>query len=283
MENRIDLHIHTTASDGTDTPAEVVGKAFALGLSAVAVTDHDTVAGLAEAMREGRRLGIEVVAGIEISADYHGGRAHILGYFIDPGADALQPVLAWSVNERERRNRRIVQAMAADGIDISVEQLAADNPGSVIGRPHIADRLVQLGYAASVKEAFERYLNDGCRYYRDKKRISIEGAVDAITGAGGIAIVAHPFQYGYDEMGVLCYIDTCLQAGCAGVEAYYSEHTADERRWLLDLAAGRGIAVSGGSDYHGGHKPHIAMGSGIDGGLFVPLSVLDGLKLARGG
>ena len=280
MEQYIDLHNHTTASDGSETPAAAVALAAELGLAAIAVTDHDSVSGLAEAAETGKALGVEVIPGIEVSADYRGNRAHILGLFIDPASESLLPVLNWAVGERERRNERIIAAMEADGFDISLEDLRREYPDSVLGRPHMAEHLMRKGYVSSVKEAFDRYLGDGRPYYRDRERISLSEAVRCIRGAGGIAIVAHPFQYGYDERELLSYIATAAQAGCAGIEAYYSEHSPVQQEYLLDLAQRRGLLVSGGSDWHGTRKPLIRMGSGIDGGLSVPYEVLTRLRRA---
>lgn len=278
MEKRIDLHIHTTASDGSVPPAETVALAKELGLAAIAVTDHDTVDGVQEAVDAGNALGIEIIPGVEFSADYRGGRAHILGLFIDPASDALRDAMTWAVKERIVRNERIVAAMARDGMDISMETLGEEYPDAVLGRPHIAEHLVRKGVAASVADAFRRYLIEGTPYYFSRRRMSLEQAADYIRGAGGLPIIAHPFQYGYNEEKLLAYIDTCRAAGCVGLEAYYSEHTPGEQDYLLALAGRKGMLVSGGSDWHGTRKPHIRMGSGIAGGLCVPYSVLQVLK-----
>lgn len=281
MTGQIDLHIHTTASDGTDEPAEVVRKAAALGLRAVAVTDHDTVSGIEEARREGAALGVEVIGGIEVSADYKGNRAHILGLFLDPEAPALRPVLDWADNQRLLRNGRIVAALAEDGFDISMPALLAEYPASMLGRPHIAEYLMKKGYVSSVQEGFARYLDKGRPYYRPRERISLEEAADCIRSAGGVAIVAHPMQYGYDEAERRRYIETALAAGCTGFEAYYSEHSPAQQAELLALAAELGVPVSGGSDYHGTRKPRIRLGTGMDGTLAVPYEVLERLKEYR--
>lgn len=199
----IDLHIHTTASDGTDTPAQAVEKAAALGLRAISVTDHDSVSGVAEAMAAGERLGVEVVPGIEVSSDYRDNNVHILGYFIDTAAPALRPVLEWVKNERDERNRKIVSMFAADGFDISMEILEELYPDSVLGRPHMAEYLMNKGYTSSVKEGFDRYLGTGKPYYLPKRRISIEKAVDfhppgrGRAGAGSPAAV--PLSPGGDH------------------------------------------------------------------------------------
>ncbi|MCD8322738.1 MAG: PHP domain-containing protein [Oscillospiraceae bacterium] len=278
MNGQIDLHIHTTASDGTDAPQAIVELAHTLGLRAIAVTDHDSVAGIAEAQTAGKALGVEVIAGIEISADYRGNRAHILGYFIDPASPALAPAVNWAVNEREARNEKIVGAMEADGFDISLEALRQAYPDAVLGRPHMAEWLMKKGYVSSVKEAFDRYLGDGMPYYRPRERMPMAQAMEVIAQAGGVPVLAHPFQYGYDEAERTAFIRAAIEAGCQGLEAYYSEHSPVQRQWLLDAAAEYGLKVSGGSDYHGSRKPHIQMGSGIQGSLAVPYEVLERLR-----
>lgn len=280
MGQVVDLHIHTTASDGSELPADTVRQAGEIGLAAIAITDHDTVSGVEEAMEAGAALGVEVVPGIEISADYRGNQAHILGLFIDPKSPALRPALDWAVNEREERNRRMVAAMAADGFDISIEELTANNPDSVLGRPHMAEHLMKRGYVSSVKEAFERYLGDDCPYYLPKRRIPLDVTAQLIREAGGLAIVAHPFQYGYGEPELLDYINAARTAGCTGIEAYYSEHSFLQRDYILAVARQYGLLVSGGSDWHGTRKPNIRMGSGIGGRLSVPYKVLEDLKAA---
>ena len=281
MEKRIDLHIHTTASDGTDTPAQAVAKAKELGLEAIAITDHDSVSGVAEALEAGKMLGVEVIPGIEISADYRGNKAHIVGLFVDHTREELRPALDWTVYERAMRNKKIVGAMAADGFDISLEVLNSLYPDSILGRPHMAEYLMNKGYVSSVKEAFDKYLGEGCPYYRDKERLSMETAVAAIESSGGIAVIAHPLQYGYDEAALYCFLQTAKDLGCSALEAYYSEHSPEEQEMLLSLAPQMGFGISGGSDYHGSRKPHIAMGSGIENGLHIPYSVLDGLKALK--
>ncbi len=277
MEKRIDLHIHTTASDGTDSPARAVRTAKALGLAAVAITDHDSVSGVEEAVGAGRALGVEVVPGIEISSDYKGVEVHIVGLFIDTGSPALRPVLDWAVSEREGRNEKIVAALAADGFDISLEALRAENPGSVLGRPHMAEHLMKKGYVSSVKEAFEKYLGEGRPYYRERELMPAGRAVRIVGQAGGVPVLAHPLQYGFGEKEREAFITAARAMGCAALEAYYSGYTPADEAMLCAAAARHGMLVSGGSDYHGSRKPHIRMGSGT-GGLAVPYSVLEGLK-----
>ena len=272
---QIDLHVHTTASDGTFTPTEAVKLAHSLGLEAIAVTDHDTVAGFDEARKAGEKLGVELVPGIEIST--HFGRAvHILGYYIDPKSRILADTLVWMIRERDVRNRRMVEAMAADGIPISYERMR-DRFGTAIGRPNFGQILVELGYASSVQDAFDRFIEKGQKYYRSRKMLSIERTVETILRAGGVAVLAHPFQYRLDDAGLRELIEHCLDYGLGGMECLYSGYTAEQSAYLLRLAREYGLTPTGGSDFHGLNKPAISMGSG-KGDLFVPYELLEGLK-----
>ena len=189
---RIDLHVHTTASDSTASPAEAVRLAKEAGLSAIAITDHDTVSGYAEAAEAGKKYGVEVVPGIEISTKY--GRAvHILGYYIDPDSDKLAPVLEWVVHDRDERNRKMAELMAADGLPVSYEEMHR-RFGTVIGRPHFAEVLVELGLAKDIRDAFDRYVEKGQKYYLPRNFLSIERSIEIIREAGGVPVLAHPFQ-----------------------------------------------------------------------------------------
>ncbi len=276
----IDLHIHTTASDGTDTPREIVEKAGALGLAAVGITDHDSVSGIREAEAAGAELGVEVVPGIEVSSDYRDNNVHILGYYLDPDSPALRPVLDWVRTEREKRNRKIAANLAAAGYDISLEALRAEYPDSVLGRPHFAEHLMKKGYISSVKEGFDTLLGVGKPFYLPKRRIPIAEAVSVIRAAGGVPVLAHPFQYGYSPAELTELIDTVKACGIRHLEAYYSEHTPQQQAELLALAGSLGFGVTGGSDYHGTRKTHIQLGSGT-GSLRVPYSVLEALRASR--
>lgn len=276
----IDLHNHTTASDGTATPAQAVETAASLGLRAIGITDHDTVAGIPEALEAGERLGVEVVPGIEVSSDYRDNNVHVLGYFIDPTASALRPVLDWVRNEREERNELVVNMFQRDGFDISIEALRQAYPDAVLGRPHMAEFLMRKGYTSSVKEGFERYLGEGKPYYLPKLRITIRRAVEVILDSGGVPVLAHPLQYHYPENEVIEMIEHVRRLGVRALECYYSEHTPEQQAWLLSLAERYGMGVSGGSDWHGTRKTHISMGTGT-GHLRVPYTVLENLKKLR--
>lgn len=278
MERFIDLHIHTTASDGTVAPAQVVAMARDLGLAAIAVTDHDTVAGVPEALAAGQALGVEVIPGVELNADYQGRDVHIVGLFLDTAAAGLTEATAWARDRRRERNEKIVAAMRADGLPISMEALEAEAPGAVLGRPHIAGWLVKQGLAADVPDAFRRWLNRGCPYYLPRERMSLTRAAEAIRSAGGVAVIAHPFQYGFEDTALDAFVRTAAQAGCQAMEVWYSGYGPDRQSVLLTLADRYGLAPSGGSDFHGERKPAVHMGTGIDGALRVPAGALDRLR-----
>ena len=277
----IDLHIHSTASDGTDTPTQIVQKAAKLGLAAIAVTDHDSVSGVAEAVQAGKEYSVEVVPGIEVSSDYRDENVHILGYFIDIDAPAMRPVLDWVKVERMDRNVKLVEMFQRDGFDISMEALLREYPGSVLGRPHFCEYLMHKGYISTVKEGFDKYLGEGKPYYLPKRRISIATAVETIVGAGGVPVLAHPFMYHYSKPEIIELIETVKDLGIRAVEAYYSEFSDEQTEWLLRAAEKYGLGISGGSDYHGPRKPHIAIGTGCNN-LAIPYSVLENLRKLRG-
>ena len=271
----IDLHIHTTASDGTATPAEAVQIASDLGLGAMAVTDHDTIAGCGEAMAAGKELGLEVVPGIELSSRY-GKTIHILGYFLRTGSLALQKVLDGIVFERNERNRKMAALMAADGIPIDYAEMQ-QRFGASIGRPNFGQILVEHGYAESVQDAFDRFIEKGQRYYLPRKMLSIERSVEVIREAGGVPVLAHPFQYELEEPELRQLIEHCMDHGLLGLECRYSLYDEEQSQYLLALAKEYGLTPTGGSDYHGRNKPHISIGSGT-GSLAVPDEWLEGLR-----
>lgn len=271
--NYIDLHVHTTASDGDLSPAEAVRYAAEKGLTAIAVTDHDTTAGLAEALAAGERYGVEVVPGVELSADYQGEGIHILGYFIDHTHPVLRELLDWVVAERDARNEAIAAAMRADGVPVTVESLRARHPGAVIGRPHFAQALAEHGAASSIRDAFDRFLDTDLKYYRERTYIPMDRAFEAIRAAGGKAVFAHPFQYKYNEPELVILTRTLVEKGLSGVECVYSGYTPEQVEYLKVLAGFYGLCVTGGSDFHGAGKPDVALG-----GVPVPYELLEGLK-----
>ena len=272
---RIDLHVHSTASDGTCSPRELVRMAAEQGLAAIALSDHDTVSGYAEAAAEGAGLGLEVVPAIEISTKF--GRAvHILGYYIDMESPELTALLDWIVHDRDSRNIKMAELMAADGLPVSYEVMQ-QRFGEVIGRPHFAQLLVELGLAPSVKAAFELYVEKGRKYYQPRNILPIEQAVSIIVNAGGIASLAHPFQYRLDDGGLRELIEHCISLGLGAMECRYSGYTTEQSDYLEALAEEYGLLKTGGSDFHGSNKPHIALGSGT-GDMNVPYEYLETLK-----
>lgn len=277
----IDLHIHTTASDGTCSPAEAVRLAKDTGLRALAVTDHDTVEAHAEARAEAARIGIEFVPGIEISTKY-GVAVHILGYYIDADRRGMRGLLDWIVEDRDSRNEKMCALMAADGLPVSYAAMK-ERFGEVIGRPNFGQILVELGLARDVNDAFARYVEKGQRYYIPRTILPIERAVESIVEAGGIAVLAHPFQYKKDDGELRELIEHCMDHGLRGMECRYSGYGPERVAYLEALAEEYGLLKTGGSDFHGQNKPRIHLGSGIDGELAVPYEWLERLREAARG
>ena len=278
MKNEwIDLHVHTTASDGTVPPREIVKLAADMGLKAIAITDHDTTLGCAEAMAAAP-AGLEVIPGIEISTRYHTA-VHILGYYIDSSNAQMRQALDWVLNDRDRRNRLICDTMHADGLPVNYEQLK-QRFGQVIGRPHFARLCVEFGLAQDVQDAFRRFVGKDCRYYSPRNFLTIEQSISLIRGAGGIPVLAHPFQYRLDDAALRELIEHCIDSGLRGMECFYSGYTEEQSRYLLSLAGEYHLLVTGGSDFHGENKSWIQLGTGT-GSLQVPVALLAALREAH--
>ena len=274
----IDLHVHTTLSDGTLTPSEVVRAARDVGLRAIAITDHDTVRGNQEAMSEGIKLGVEVVPGVEVSVDFHGGTMHILGYYIDLDCDSLIEVLQRIENARHKRNEEILYKLGQRGMPLDYEAIRAVACEGPVGRPHIAQALVQHGYVASLREAFDKYLKKGAPAYAERLRFSEAEAIQSIRRAGGIAVLAHPKSLNCDDSESLSSIVARLvSAGLQGVEVYYPSQSTKMERACESLAEQFGLLVTGGTDFHGAIYPEMQIGFGY-GDLFVPYSCLEEMK-----
>ena len=272
----IDLHIHTTASDGTFTPTEVVRLAKETGLRAMAVTDHDTVEAHAKAARAAAEAGIEFVPGIEISTKY-GVAVHVLGYYIHGDRPGMRSLLDWIVEDRDRRNRMMCALMAADGLPVSYDAMKA-RFGEVIGRPNFGEVLVELGLAKDVSDAFARFVEKGQRYFVARTILPIEKAVEAIVEAGGVPVLAHPFQYKKNDDELRELIEHCMDHGLLGMECRYSGYGPDKVAYLEALAEEYGLIKTGGSDFHGQNKPRIQLGTGIDDNLEVPYEWLERLR-----
>ncbi len=274
----VDLHTHTTASDGSFSPAEVVAMAKAAGLKAVAITDHDTVGGVQQALEAGVKEGIEVVGGVEISVNRPDGKGsmHILGLMVDHTNPQLLTGLQRLQQARAERNPKIVKRLNALGIDITMEEVEALAGGDQVGRPHFAQALVHRGVVADRAEAFERFLASGRPAYEPKFRFEPPQAIALLRSATALPILAHPGLLGLTKQELKQLLVQLKGWGLEGIEAYYSEHTHSQQQMLLELAQELGLAVSGGSDFHGAAKPDISLGTGM-GNLAVPASVLNAL------
>lgn len=278
--DRVDLHTHSTASDGTFRPADVVRQAAGHGAAAIALTDHDCVDGVAEAAAEGVRLGVEVVTGIEISAEFGPGTMHILGLFVDPAVPVFGAAMARMQTARHERNPQIVRRLQTAGVAITYEEVVAASGGGQIGRPHFARVLIEKGYARDMNDAFNRYLKRGAVGYCERFRFAPAEAIGLIHHAGGVAVLAHPMTLGLESEALRAELTRLTAAGLDGLEIRYSAHgVADEAR-LRVLAQDLGLAESGGSDFHGQSKPEIRPVIGR-GQLAVPVTVLDALRRRR--
>ena len=277
---RIDLHMHSNCSDGSLPPRELVKIVKQYDVKVMALTDHDTVAGIGEALAAGVNEELVVVPGVELSIDYPlKGKAHLhlLGLFIDPNNEPLKKELDWLRDERSKRGEKIIRKLQQMGIAISPEELSELTAGGSVGRPHVAQLLVRKGYVSSAKEAFLKYLSKDGPAYVPKEKLQLQPAIDLIHQAGGLAILAHPISLGfptYDRIGqeILLF----KEMGLDGLEAYYSSHDRYFTEWLLDFAKRNEMLVSGGSDFHGEAKPDIKPGVGL-GDLNIPMSVYENL------
>jgi predicted metal-dependent phosphoesterase TrpH len=274
----IDLHSHTTHSDGSATPRELLAQARAAGASAVAITDHDTVTGLKEGRAAAAEFDIELIDGIEISAEYSPGTMHILGYFINADSANLNAALIGLRDARERRNPQIAERLQSLGLAIAYEEVERLAGNEVVGRPHFARLLVERGYAASIQDAFDRFLGKGAAAYVEKARLSPAASIALIHEAGGVAVLAHPYQLKLASLAEAERLIVELAAlGLDGIEAVYSRHSREERDAYTSMARRHDLLVTGGSDYHGTYKPDIVIVRG-KGDLAVPYELLDELK-----
>jgi 3',5'-nucleoside bisphosphate phosphatase len=288
----IDLHAHTTVSDGGDSPAGLVRTAAAAGVDAIAVTDHDNDAGCDEATAEGRAVGVEVVRGVEISCDVEdlarhglvsGGRPtmHLLGYFIPEYENPLSAALAELQHHRSNRNRLIVDRLNELGIPVTFDEVEreAGGPGAQIGRPHFAAVLVRHGAVGDYQTAFDEFLAKGAKAYVARKLYSPDEATALMVRSGAVPVLAHPFTLKLDRHGLERFVDELIDAGLRGLEGYHGDWSDDEQEPLRDLGARRGLIVSGGSDYHGDMRPDRPLPGGKHA-VVVPPEALDNLRSA---
>jgi len=277
---RVDLHTHTTASDGSCSPQELVALAKEKGLVALAVTDHDTVDGVGEALEAGRRYGIEVIPGVEISTCYPG-EMHLLGYYIELDRDCLHEALARLKEYRQERNAKMLNRLRELGMDITYEEVWKAAGGGIIGRPHFARVIAEKGYADSIGDAFHKFLIPGKPAYLPKEKLTPREGIDLIRRAGGIPVLAHPKHLGLTEKAMDDLVLELKGEGLAGIEAIYTSHTQQELAFFSRLAQKHQLLITGGSDFHGSNKPDIELGSGT-GNLFVDDGCVKELRRAKG-
>ena len=279
---RIDLHIHSTASDGTLSPSEIISLAHSLNLGAIAITDHDTIDGSKEALALGIPPSLKFLTGVEISASFDPsfpctGSFHMLGYSMRLDDPVLNQALDQLQDARKNRNPRIVERLNNLGIDISLKDVANEFGEGQLGRPHIAQIMVKKGFVKSINEAFDKYLGTDRPAYVDKYRFDCARAIEIILAAGGIPVLAHPFfldiknKDRFEDL-----IVKLKEIGLKGIEVYYSEHSPDLTAFYAEIANRYGLLMTGGSDFHGSVKPDIQMGSGR-GDLFVPYRLYENL------
>lgn len=259
----IDLHLHSTHSDGTLSPAEIVAMAAQKGLCAIAITDHDTVSGISEAQRAGRQMQVCVVSGVELSVKSADGFFHLLGY----GFDHTDPGLAATLQDLQRsrmaRNMMILDRLRQLGIAVTLEELKAESKIGQIGRPHIATVLIKKGLVTSIDQAFDQYLKRGKPAYVSRDILGLSEAIALLKGAGGKAVLAHPVQIGYSIQKIKALLKKMKGAGLAGLETYYPSQQGRIQRQLSKIAGELDLLETGGSDYHGDIRANTSMaGSG---------------------
>lgn len=279
---RVDLHVHSNASDGTFSPETVVWQAADAGLAAMALTDHDSVRGVEEALFAAKRLrqegrNIRVIPGIELSVAHRGSDIHILGLFVDIRHGVFLKETMEAVEGRERRNEQMVQNLADAGIAITMQDLKEGNPDTVVTRAHFSRHLVKAGYAADMNDAFARYLNPDTPYYVPRAYVTKERGIELIRMAGGIPILAHPLNYKLETKELESLVAELKSCGLAGIEAMYSSHCRADESYVRRLAKEHRLLLSGGSDYHGTNKPDIHIGTGR-GNMEIPYEFVEKME-----
>lgn len=273
----IDLHVHSDKSDGTLSPAALVRHAAEAGLSAFSLTDHDNMDGIPEAMEAAASCGIELIPGIEFSTEYQGIDIHIVGLDLPYPDETFLSQVEFYREERLRRNKKMIQRMADDGIDISYQQMVESFGETVWTRAHFARYLADHGYVPDMKSAFLTHIGEGCPYYIPREKVSPATVTQLIRQHHGIPVLAHPFQYGFSDEKLRELLSFLKDVGLAGMEVYYSSYSQKQQNYLLSLTEDFDLAPSGGSDFHGTNKPDISIGTGT-GDLQIPYSVLEKLR-----
>ena len=272
----IDLHTHSNCSDGSMTPSELVRHAAEKGLKAIALSDHDTVAGIDEAIEAGKQYGVEIVPAIEFSVQSET-ETHILGFYIDHKCDLIKEALECINKVRWQRTVNTCENLQKLGFDVSMEEALKIAPSGLIGIAHFARILMEKGYTASVKEGFEKYLANGRPAYDGTQYLTASDAVKLIDSLGGVSFVAHPHLIRLDDATLREFLKSLKDLGLCGIEGYYNEYTPEMEAYFQNLAKELGLEISGGTDFHAKMKPHIEIGIG-QGNMHVPYSVLENIK-----
>lgn len=272
----IDLHIHSTYSDGTFSPSELVHMAKKLKLTAISITDHDTMDGVEEAVQTGRTIGLEVISGIEISAEYHGQYMHILGYFQNPKDKHLRIRLQKVQAARKIRNKAIIEKLQSIGIEITDQEVEQISTIGQTGRPHIGQVLVNKKVVKNLRQAFDQYLAKDRVAYVPRFVYSAEEAITHISAAGGIAVMAHPIQIDRSLKSIPYLLEQLVPLGLMGIETYYPSHSSKIKKQLIEYGKKYNIVLTGGSDYHGDIREHTSMAVGKK--LKVPAELLERMK-----
>ena len=278
MDGLVDLHLHSTCSDGTRSPEELVALAAEAGLAAAVLTDHDTMEGTPRFLAAARAAGLRSLAGMEISADVPRRTVHLLAYGCDPDEPRLAQALARVRGGRAERNARILARLARLGCPVSAEEVRAEaGDAEVVGRPHIAAALVRRGFAEDRAEAFRRFLGRGAPAYEERYRLAPEEALALVAGAGGVVSLAHPASAGYNPAELRRFVGRLAGLGLAGIECLYTGYLPNQVEEYVGLAREFGLLVTGGTDYHGENKPGVRIGVAY-GRLRVPLSAFEALE-----
>lgn len=276
----IDLHTHSTFSDGTFTPLQLVKYAEEKGLKAFAITDHDTTEGIKEA--KSIETNVEVISGVEISTRYDKKEIHIVGLYVNENDADLNKQLKYYREKRVTRNFEILEKLNSLGVDITIDDVKESCTGDVISRAHIAKALVSKGFVGSYTEAFDRYLGDNKCAYVPRETLNYEESMELITKAGGVPVLAHPLLYKMSDTNLENMMVKLRQKGLKAVEVYYSTHSNSDTQHVMAMANRVGLIYSGGSDFHGATKPKLDMGTGM-GKLAVPYEILEKIRGERNG
>lgn len=270
----IDLHVHSTFSDGSLTPEELVELAVKSGLTAMALTDHDGVMGIDRFMAACQQQGLRGIPGVEISIEMSGGTMHLLGYFMDHHHPQFLAALIRLRRGREERNQFILERLNSLGLSLTWEEVASLAKEDVVGRPHFAQAIIAKGYVKNKDDAFGKYLGKGKPAYVERDRFTVEEGVELIRQAGGVPVLAHPYTLNMGNRRLRAFLAELNEKGVQGIETYYSEHSREQLRFCLHMARELNWVVTGGSDFHGAMNPHVHLGIGF-GSLDIPIELVD--------